>query len=176
MTLIKRVSRLLRADVHAVLDLMEEPGALLKQALRDMEDEVARGQKELELLEDEGHQMDARRSRLERSLKDMDSQLDTCFQSEDETLARALIKQQLETREIHKHLTAKRESVELACNSLRERLDEQRSRLRTMRQKADLLVGADNTARTNYDWEHPVVTVRNEDVEVAYLRAKQARL
>ena len=42
MALISRVSRLFTADVHAVLDRIEEPEVLLKQAIREMEDEVRR--------------------------------------------------------------------------------------------------------------------------------------
>ena len=40
MALINRMSRLFTADVHAVLDRIEEPEALLKQAIREMEEEV----------------------------------------------------------------------------------------------------------------------------------------
>ena len=42
MALIKRLSRLFAADLHAVLDQIEEPEALLKQAVREMEEELAR--------------------------------------------------------------------------------------------------------------------------------------
>ena len=38
MALINRVSRLFKADFNAVLDQIEEPEQLLKQAIRDMED------------------------------------------------------------------------------------------------------------------------------------------
>ena len=41
MALINRISRLFKADFHAVLDQIEEPEALLKQAIRDMEDDLA---------------------------------------------------------------------------------------------------------------------------------------
>ncbi|RLA35148.1 MAG: hypothetical protein DRR11_01080, partial [Gammaproteobacteria bacterium] len=41
MALINRISRLFKADFHAVLDQIEEPEQLLKQAIRDMEDELA---------------------------------------------------------------------------------------------------------------------------------------
>jgi phage shock protein A len=40
MTLITRVSRLFKADVHGILDALEEPEAILKQAVREMEDEI----------------------------------------------------------------------------------------------------------------------------------------
>ena len=42
MALITRVSRLFQADFHAVLDRIEEPEVLLRQAVREMEEELAR--------------------------------------------------------------------------------------------------------------------------------------
>ena len=42
MTLIARVSRLFRADLHAVLDRVEEPDLVLRQAVREMEEDLAR--------------------------------------------------------------------------------------------------------------------------------------
>ena len=41
MPIINRISRLFTADLHAVLDRIEEPEALLKQAIREMEEEAA---------------------------------------------------------------------------------------------------------------------------------------
>ena len=49
MALITRVSRLLRADVHAVLDRLEEPDVLLQQAIRDMEEVVAEQRNQVNL-------------------------------------------------------------------------------------------------------------------------------
>ena len=53
MALIKRLSRLFAADLHAVLDQIEEPEALLKQAVREMEEELARRAARLKALERE---------------------------------------------------------------------------------------------------------------------------
>jgi hypothetical protein len=51
MALITRVSRLFRADVNAVLDRMEEPEILLRQAVREMEEEVDREAQRARLIE-----------------------------------------------------------------------------------------------------------------------------
>ena len=40
MALITRISRLFKADFHAVLDQIEEPEQLLRQAIREMEDDL----------------------------------------------------------------------------------------------------------------------------------------
>ena len=42
MALITRISRLFQADLHAVLDRIEEPDLLLRQAVREMQDDLAR--------------------------------------------------------------------------------------------------------------------------------------
>ena len=42
MALVTRLSRLFRADLNAVLDRLEEPEMLLRQAVREMEEEVDR--------------------------------------------------------------------------------------------------------------------------------------
>ena len=49
MALINRISRLFKADFHAVLDHIEEPEALLKQAIRDMEDDLAKTKQRINL-------------------------------------------------------------------------------------------------------------------------------
>ena len=40
MTLINRMSRLFKADVHGILDQLEDPAIALKQAIREMEIQV----------------------------------------------------------------------------------------------------------------------------------------
>ena len=50
MVLITRLARLFRADVHAVLDRIEEPLLLLQQAVREMEADLADNEKQLKLL------------------------------------------------------------------------------------------------------------------------------
>ena len=49
MALITRVGRLFRADLHAVLDRVEEPEVLLRQAIREMEEELAEERQRLRL-------------------------------------------------------------------------------------------------------------------------------
>src|SRR5262247_3541760 len=55
MALINRMSRLFTADVHAVLDRIEEPDVLLKHAVREMEEELARGEQRARVL---GHELE----------------------------------------------------------------------------------------------------------------------
>ena len=60
MALINRVSRLLRADLHAVLDRVEEPEVLLRQAVREMDAALAEDRRRARLMTHEQTQLGAR--------------------------------------------------------------------------------------------------------------------
>ena len=92
MALITRVSRLFRADIHAVLDRMEEPELLLKQAVREMEQQIA-----------------GRRHDLGQRLQETQEEMDLCFDTGNESLLRALLKRKLETERFAKFLDRKQE-------------------------------------------------------------------
>ena len=175
MALITRVSRLFRADLHAVLDRIEEPEALLKQALREMEEELNRDEQRSKFLRHERGQLMARHAELEQKLADLEHELDICFANGKDDLARALIKRQLEAQRFCKALTAKCESVQHALAEVMQRVDDQRAHLEVMRQKAELF-GDDNEGDTaDASWSPADISVREEDIEIAFLREKQKR-
>ena len=175
MALITRISRLFQADLHAVLDRIEEPGALLRQAVREMEDDLARDEQGMKVLNHELGQLISRQTDISQSLDDIEDELDVCFESGKDDLARALIKRKLEALRFQKVLSRKREGQERTLNGLRTRLQENRARLDSMRQKAELL--AEETVADSFvdNWTSPDIVVRDEDVEVAFLREKQQR-
>jgi phage shock protein A len=175
MALITRVSRLFRADLHAVLDRIEEPDILLRQAVREMEEEVARDDQHLRVLSHEHRELVSRESDLNRSFGEMEAELDLCFESGNDDLARALIRRKLETQRMCKLLSRKRGVLDETLGALRIRLAENRGRLESMRQKAELLAQHEAPAQTEEVWTSPDVSVRDEDVEVAFLREKQRR-
>jgi phage shock protein A len=175
MALITRVSRLFQADFHAVLDRIEEPEVLLRQAVREMEEELASDAQRSRILKHEQGQLTARETDLEQTLQELDEQLDICFDSGNDDLARASIKRKLETQQYCKGLARKRQALQETLDDLDTRLRENRSRLESMRQKAELLAEETARARPADNWTIPDITVRDEDVEVALLREKQQR-
>ena len=174
MALITRVSRLFRADFHAVLDRIEEPDVLLKQAVREMEADIASDEQRAKVLAHEQGQLANRCRDLDESLRRIEDELDVCFASEKDDLARALIKRKLETERLRKVLSQKQEASADDLTALNKRLQQNRSRLNAMQQKVEFLVEDDNAARDEF-WTVPDVAVRDEDVEVAFLREKQKR-
>ena len=67
MTLITRLSRLFHADVNAVIDQLEEPELLLKQAIREMEETLNNDERQLKLLNLEQQQHHKKQQELDVS-------------------------------------------------------------------------------------------------------------
>jgi phage shock protein A len=179
MALITRVSQLFRADVNAVLDRMEEPEILLKQAVRDMEEALAKDDQRVKVIELELKQIVTRQSELQQRLSQVTEELDLCFDSGNEVLARTLLKRKLESERYLNYLARKQQEFQEACEALKKRIDENRSRLESMRQKAELLAGSDNGEAQQNTWNEPdfmhQFAVNDDDIELAFLREKQRR-
>jgi len=175
MALISRLSRLFQADLHAVLDRIEEPDVLLRQAVREMEEELAGDEQRLKFLDHELKQLGNREAQLEQALGEIEEEIDICFNSDKEDLARALIRRKLEALRFRKFLAQKRETLEQTVTGLDTRLEENRARLDSMHQKAELLAQENNTVHVENSWNAPDIRIPDEDVEVAFIREKQRR-
>jgi len=175
MALITRVTRLFRADMHAVLDRLEEPDVLLRQAVREMEEELARDERQLRALDAELGQAGARHAQLDASLARLAGELDVCFAADNGLLARALIRRRLEAQRMAQVLSARAEQLGAERAALCERVDANRRRLEDMRQKAELFAAEEDSAREGGASSGAEFTVRDEDVEVAFLAEQQRR-
>lgn len=174
MALIRRVSRLFTADMHAVLDQIEEPEIVLKQAIREMEEELARQTQRSKWLQKEiestGKQFDA----ILKTQKEIDSKLDLCFENDNDTLARKLTRRKLETQRLAEHLDAKHVALKAESEEHESVVAGNRDQLEGMRQKASLL-GSDTVAPGDFSGEQSFDQIDDDEVEIEFLREKQAR-
>jgi phage shock protein A len=138
-----------------------------------MEEELARDEQRSKVLQIEQRQLVTREGELEQSLQTIDQELDSCFEAGNDDLARACIRRRLETQRFGKHLARRHKALVETLDDLNARFRENHARLESMRQKAELLAG--EKPRPADDWSMPEVSVRDEDVEVAFLREKQHR-
>jgi len=175
MALITRVSRLFKADFHAVLDHIEEPDLVLKQAIRDMEDEVTRDEQRHRQLQHEQRLLHARENDLEHSLSEIEQELDVCFDSGKDELARKMIRHRLEAQSMKSVLMRKRKHTADTIAELDAQSKDKRRRLDSMRQKAEMLAEEIDAAYPVDSGTFPPVIIHDEDVEVAFLREKQNR-
>ncbi len=184
MALINRITRLFRADLHSMLDRIEEPEALLRQAVREMEVDISNDERRLALLQHEQAQLSRRSQDLNESLSHLDDELDICFDSNEEGLARGLIKQKLELKFTQKLVDDKCEGSVAAVSQLKQRLQENQARLASVQQKLELVKDAESRSKGQFgedreygaDYTAAQDAVSDDDVEVAFLGEKQRRV
>ncbi len=179
MALINRVSRLFKADFHAVLDQIEEPGILLRQAIREMEDDLAETEQRIRVSAHDQEALATRRTEVDSKLSEIDDELDLCFASKKDDLAKGLIKKKLEAERLSKRLSTKHSAADKYLTDQRAMLDENRATLEGLRQKAELFARrAPADSESEFDdigWMAQELRVSDDEVEVAYLREKSAR-
>lgn len=171
MALITRLSKLFQADMHAVLDKIEEPGLILQQAIREMDESIANDERQIRLWEHEQQQLINKHGLLAETLADLEEKLPLCFNSNKDDLARSLIKRKLETQQASFLLAEKIASVKEKIIRLSKQLTEQQAQLAGMKQKAEVFL--DENKADSIHWQDQPVTVLEQDVEVALLYEKQ---
>lgn len=176
MPLITRISRLFKADFNAVLDNIEEPALLLHQAIREMEDDVVSNQQQLKWLNHEVTELNARREELGQKIQRLNDELDLCFESGKDDLARGLVKRKLEAQRFEQSIGSRCETTAQNVEELRARIAERTSTLESMRQKAELFAGDNsNVDGPGHDWFGHTAQISDDEVEIALLRERQQR-
>lgn len=173
MALIRRVSRLFAADMHAVLDQIEEPEAVLRQAIREMEEELARQQQRQKWVRAEIESATARIEGFKELARDLDQKLDICFANDNELLAKKVTRRKLETAKLLEHSEAAAETLNRQLEDIEALVETNTDQLECMRQKASVLA-IDETG-SDAPGSKPFTGIDDDDVEIAFLREKQAR-
>ena len=140
MTMLKRFTQLFKADVHALLDQLEEPEALLKQALREMEEEHRKTLIQVRMLEQENARNSKRRDELKDIVSGIAGQLDLCFEADNIDLARNLIRRKLENQRLIELLQIQSSKQTDELQHLNGLITEQQQKLQAIRQKAEVYV------------------------------------
>lgn len=180
MALINRVSRLFKADLHAVLDQIEEPEQILRQAVRDMEDELAAAKQTIARCALEQESLGNRLAAMQASASEIDGQLDLCFATGKDDLAKGLIRRKLEAERVRRHLGQRHEAGAAYLQEQQERLSQNSSTLESLRQKAEVFAHRRPATSSLGDLDDSGMLMRelnvaDEDVEIAFLREKSLR-
>ncbi|MEM9300803.1 MAG: PspA/IM30 family protein [Pseudomonadota bacterium] len=99
MPLLKRFSRLVGADLHAMLDQIEDPDTMARQGLRDMQAEVDRLDGEIARLVSRRDDLERTASQARADVAAADDRLDLCLHEGREDLARGLVRRKLQAAE-----------------------------------------------------------------------------
>lgn len=175
MALINRITRLFAADLNAVLDRMETPEVILKQALREMEEDINKDENNEKSLSEEKSYTTMKLDDVEKRLQQIVVELDLCFDSDEIELARSHVKRKLEIQTYEQHLKRKIDLLNKNINEIINKLKTNKKRLSAMQQKYELLTDSECQVTNDDYFTNMNPTINEEDVDIAFLREKQNR-
>jgi phage shock protein A len=92
MSILTRMSRLCKADLHGVMDQIEDKGLLLKQYLREMESALKEKQARQSLLHQSCRQIQRDLRRLNLEMEKLEKDLELAVRKDKDDIARMLIR------------------------------------------------------------------------------------
>ena len=178
MTLIARISRLFTADIHGILDSLEDPEVILKQAVREMESEIEQSTVRLKDLNKQQEQYLSAGARHHTKLEQLDQQLDLAFADNNEHLSKSLISKKLNFKQQLELIESQRQAIDDEKSEMTTKIEEHKEKLKSILDKLALF--GDDNSRVRFDPFSDNDSAFNgaitqEEIELAYLQEKQRR-
>ncbi len=184
MTIIKRLTNLLTADMHAVLDLIEDPVVILKQAIRDMEASIEEQHKSECILKANLNILLMEEQQLNKQTESINLDLEHSFKTNNSKLAKKLIKRKLLLKKYNEIIQQNIHSLNETISHLHKQLIEKNSQCESIKQESFQLFQQNNNGEnTTTKLRQGTVTtnslltpsITREEVELAYLTEQHAR-
>jgi phage shock protein A len=174
MKITERFTRLVRSDVHGMLEQLEERSLLLKQHLREAEIELARKRAEAEALAEEERRLGEELARAEESARALDADVELALQEGQDDLARFAVRRLLPRRRAAAELGRRAAEVGEARQRLGERVEQQARQFEELRERVRLGLAAAREERERQTPALDEVAVANEEVDLELLRRRNA--
>lgn len=136
MGIMTRVIRIFKADIHGVMDQLEDQDLLLKQHLRDMKDALNHGEARLNTLLAERRQAQHEHDRYNRQSEALEQDLVVAIQKNRDDVARKLIGKVKPIGSLVDEFDGQIRALDEEISSSRVNLDRQRLRYEQIRHKS----------------------------------------
>jgi len=179
MGIMTRFTRIFKADIHGVMDQIENKELVLKQCLREMETSLNKKQAELQQLKTAAQQMHNDICQLEREKEKSELDLQTAIEKEKEDIARLLIRKRLKADQ---HMEAAEHTVQSLKKKIRmltENIEAQKHQYAEMQLRTESWI----QKTENQQWEKSTAhfihenawqSISDEEVELELLKRKDA--
>ena len=172
MKILPRTGRLIKADIHAMLDRLEQPETVLRQAIRDMEQSLQDKQQQLTQMQQQTQQMEQDKTDYQQQLEQAEEELDFCFSSDNHTLAKTVLKRRIHLQKTQANLLKSQLQLNTHQDQLQQLVRQQQDQLAAYQQKATLFLEQKSQPR----FGNPEVSlVSDEELEIAYLKELKQR-
>jgi phage shock protein A len=172
--LFERITMLLKADAHGVVESLEERSLLLKQYVREAEIDLNRKRARLDAVREEEKRLQEALLRCEEEVKSLDEDVALALAGGKEDLARFAIRRLIPRRNEVKTLRAQIEQRGAEAQALAERLAAQQAQFDTLRTRVRAELAREGEASPTSPWpcETPVA---DEEVELELMRRRLAK-
>ena len=175
MGICKRIGKLITADIHGLLDVLEEPADSCKQAIREMEEDLAGMREEAKQQELKLERLDEQRKRTAERRSELTRQFELCVSQGDESLTRGVLKKKLEQEKLARFLEKQRETAASEIAKGAKRIGEYEERLASIKEKLACFSERASVQNPNPEEWTESLSVTDEEIEIALLQAKAAR-
>ncbi|UCF90628.1 MAG: PspA/IM30 family protein [Desulfobacterales bacterium] len=179
MSLIPRVVKLVKADIHAFLDRLEDQGQLLKQHLRDMEEALDRKELQLNQLTVTRRQIQQQHASYRQPIAQLDQDVAAAIRRDKEDIARLLIRKQKMLIGVQDKLGRQGETLDQEIAQLRERLAQQRIQYAQIKRRARAYLRSasrkpDGLPDPPWTPSRSLTEIAEAEVELEFLQRKEA--
>ena len=135
MRMIKRLTTLLKADAHGVLDQLETRKLLAKQYLREAQIALDREQASCESMSDELRTIDREKNSIELEIEKIDQDVNLALSGGKQDLARFALRKLLQARSRLERLSKQKLSLEEKYSESQEKLAQRSEELIQLRER-----------------------------------------
>ena len=147
MSLIERVSTLLRANLNDLVEKAEDPERMLKQIVLDMENQLLQVKTQVAIAIADQHLLEKKRDEQQKHVADWRGKAELAVQKGHDDLARAALERVLSHEQLVTGFTAQAEDQKHEADSLRQALRKLEQKLNETRAHCEMLVAEHRRAR-----------------------------
>jgi phage shock protein A len=179
MAILTRIFRLFKADIHGVMDQIEDQGLLLKQHLRDMEEALVLKEAKLKQMcfaKDQARQ-DHEKGKKEST--NLEQNLDVAIRKDRDDIARMLIKKLKPLAHIQSERCGHIDRLNHEIEQFKNDIELQRLQYEQLRQQAASFFHRTEKQNEDHGWSamqagYGVYGLSDEEVELELLQRKEA--
>lgn len=147
MSLLDRVSTLLRANLNDLVEKAEDPEKMLKQIVLDMENQLIQLKTQVAVAIADQHLLEKKRSEQQQHVAEWRSKAELAVGKGNDELARAALERALSHEQLMQGFTAQAEDQKHEADSLRDALRKLELKLSETRAHSEMLVAEHRRAR-----------------------------
>ena len=148
MSLMERVSTLIRANLNDLIDKAENPEKLIKQVILDMENQLLQVKTQVAIAIADQHLLEKKQKENEDKITEWNRKAELAVNKNQDDLARAAIERSLQYKQLTASFAEQVGDQKLQVETLKNALNKLQQKLEEARSKSDVLLAQHRRART----------------------------